>query len=82
MRRFFAVFCLFAFTVALAAQAPAAAKSKPAAAAATIPPLVKNSPMDLPVRKVVLYKNGVDYFEHAGSVTGNQRAGRAGWREK
>jgi hypothetical protein len=28
---------------------------------------------DLPVRKVVLYKNGVGYFEHAGSVTGNQR---------
>ena len=28
---------------------------------------------DLPVRKVVLYKNGVGYFEHAGTVTGNQR---------
>ena len=28
---------------------------------------------DLPVRKVVLYKNGVGYFEHAGSVSGNQR---------
>jgi hypothetical protein len=28
---------------------------------------------DLPVRKVVLYKNGVGYFEHAGAVTGNQR---------
>ena len=27
----------------------------------------------VPVRKVVLYKNGVGYFEHAGSVTGNQR---------
>jgi hypothetical protein len=27
----------------------------------------------LPVRKVVLYKNGVGYFEHAGSVSGNQR---------
>ena len=27
----------------------------------------------LPVRKVVLYKNGVGYFEHAGGVTGNQR---------
>ena len=29
--------------------------------------------IDLPVRKVVLYKNGVGYFEHAGTVTGNQR---------
>ncbi len=28
---------------------------------------------DLPVRKVVLYKNGVGYFEHAGSIFGNQR---------
>lgn len=27
----------------------------------------------LPVRKVVLYKNGVGYFEHAGAVNGNQR---------
>jgi hypothetical protein len=27
----------------------------------------------LPVRKVVLYKNGVGYFEHAGAVSGNQR---------
>ncbi|HXS78336.1 MAG TPA: hypothetical protein VN753_19310 [Terracidiphilus sp.] len=29
--------------------------------------------MPLPVRKVVLYKNGVGYFEHAGGVIGNQR---------
>jgi hypothetical protein len=28
---------------------------------------------DLPVRKVVLYKNGVGYFEHAGTVSGNQK---------
>ena len=28
---------------------------------------------DLPVRRVVLYKNGVGYFEHAGTVSGNQR---------
>jgi hypothetical protein len=27
---------------------------------------------DLPVRRVVLYKNGVGYFEHLGSVRGNQ----------
>src|SRR5215467_13922007 len=26
----------------------------------------------LPVRKVVLYKNGVGYFEHSGRVRGNQ----------
>jgi hypothetical protein len=28
---------------------------------------------DLPVRKVVLYKNGVGYFEHSGGVSGDQR---------
>jgi hypothetical protein len=27
---------------------------------------------ELPVRRVVLYKNGVGYFEHEGRVTGNQ----------
>lgn len=27
----------------------------------------------LPVRKVVLYKNGVGYFEHAATINGNQR---------
>lgn len=27
---------------------------------------------ELPVRKVVLYKNGVGYFEHVGKVSGNQ----------
>ena len=28
---------------------------------------------ELPVRQVVLYKNGVGYFEHVGSVNGSQR---------
>ena len=27
---------------------------------------------ELPVRRVVLYKNGVGYFEHSGRVSGNQ----------
>jgi hypothetical protein len=68
VRRIFAVLSLFvlAFTVSLAAQAPATRAVKPVQAA---PQVIK----DLPVRKVVLYKNGVGYFEHAGSVTGNQR---------
>jgi hypothetical protein len=74
MRRILAVFCLLALTVTLAAQSPAgsAAKSKlasPQVAAPQAAQVIK----DLPVRKVVLYKNGVGYFEHAGSVTGNQR---------
>jgi hypothetical protein len=74
MRRILAVFSLVAFTLTLAAQSPAGsqAKSKPAAApqAQLAPPQVVK---DLPVRKVVLYKNGVGYFEHAGTVSGNQK---------
>jgi hypothetical protein len=81
MRRFIAVFSfvavsLSAFTFTAAAQVAAGSKStapKAPLAAPQVPPvsaqvLVK----DLPVRKVVLYKNGVGYFEHAGTVSGNQ----------
>jgi hypothetical protein len=68
VRRILAVVCLFALTIAvsLAAQAQAGSAATPKQAA---PQVVKN----LPVRKVVLYKNGVGYFEHAGTVSGNQR---------
>lgn len=44
------------------------AQSKPAAPAA---PTAQASP--LPVRKVVLYKNGVGFFEHGGKAHGNQQ---------
>ncbi len=73
----------------LAAQSPAGSAAKPnqnapkaRLAAPQVPPKARLAPpqvaapqvvKDLPVRKVVLYKNGVGYFEHAGSVTGNQR---------
>lgn len=30
------------------------------------------SPQQLPVTRIILYKNGVGYFEHAGRVQGNQ----------
>ena len=88
MRRTFPVLCsatalLCALTLDIAAQTPAAHASRknntPANAdhdgAAAAPPATGAAgPLkDLPVRKVVLYKNGVGYFEHAGSVTGNQR---------
>ncbi len=78
MRRISAVLCLFALTVTVSLAAQTAPKTPPAApqlptksrlAAPQVPQTVK----DLPVRKVVLYKNGVGYFEHAGSVNGNQR---------
>ncbi|MGB9408585.1 MAG: DUF4139 domain-containing protein, partial [Terracidiphilus sp.] len=70
MRRILAVFSLAAFTLTLAAQSPAGSAARPKLAAPQAAPQVVK---DLPVRKVVLYKNGVGYFEHAGSVTGNQR---------
>lgn len=49
--------CL-AFTLSLSAQSKAPEPSKAAA--------------ELPVKRVVLYKNGVGYFEHAGRVAGSQ----------
>ncbi len=45
---------------------------KPAAESAK-PALTTQFPHELPVRQVILYKNGVGYFEHTGQVTGNQR---------
>ncbi|MGD0902346.1 MAG: hypothetical protein ABR924_05310 [Terracidiphilus sp.] len=78
MRRILAGFSFAAFTLTLAAQ-PAAgptAKTKApgqAAGAAAAAPALPSTIKDLPVRKVVLYKNGVGYFEHAGTVSGNQR---------
>ena len=72
MRRILAWFCLAAFTLTLAAQSAAG----PTAKSRVSPSQVESAPpqvvKDLPVRKVVLYKNGVGYFEHAGTVNGNQ----------
>ena len=54
----------------LTAQTATHPAAKPASAAQSAAP---GAITDLPVRKVVLYKNGVGYFEHAGTVNGNQR---------
>jgi hypothetical protein len=69
MRRSLLAFLLFVLPLTLPAQNanPPAAKTPPAATSAA------PAAIDLPVRKVVLYKNGVGYFEHAGTVNGNQR---------
>ncbi|MDR3740518.1 MAG: DUF4139 domain-containing protein [Terracidiphilus sp.] len=73
MRLVLAAVCCVVILSPLAAQTTASAKAHatPAVAVhdAAPPPVAK----DLPVRKVVLYKNGVGYFEHAGTVTGNQK---------
>jgi len=48
-----------------ASSPPQDAHRTPAAAS-------RDVPAELPVRRVVLYKNGVGYFEHEGRVTGTQ----------
>jgi hypothetical protein len=72
-----AVFTVAAFANSLAAQTPANSETKSKATVKASAPVagssVPNAVRDLPVRKVVLYKNGVGYFEHAGQVNGNQR---------
>jgi len=72
MRLQLIAFCLAVPALTAAAQAQSAGtravKPKQPIAAA-VPPVIK----DLPVRKVVLYKNGVGYFEHAGAISGDQR---------
>ena len=74
MRRIVFLLSVAVFALTLDAQSPVkpAAKSK-AAEEAAAPSSASASVKDLPVRKVVLYKNGVGYFEHAGTVSGNQR---------
>jgi Carboxypeptidase regulatory-like domain len=71
--------CLFALcSLALGAQQKSAApsalnpKSAPAAGGAELRASTAQSPAKLPVRRVVLYKNGVGYFEHLGRVNGSQ----------
>lgn len=70
MLRSLVVASLLSFAPCLLAQAhvaqPTAHKSQPTIAAAT------HESGELPVRRVVLYKNGVGYFEHEGRVSGNQ----------
>lgn len=69
LRRFLSASLLVSSAVLLA-QTP---QSKP-----VTPPsqasegATRSAGAELPVRRVVLYKNGVGYFEHAGRVTGNQ----------
>jgi hypothetical protein len=53
-----------------ALNAPSSATgASPGKTIATVPATAK----DLPVHQVILYKNGIGYFEHLGGVTGNQR---------
>jgi hypothetical protein len=60
-------------------DARAAAKpATPAVAAShsqTDSEIAEESQSKLPIRRVILYKTGVGYFEHLGEVRGNQTVG-------
>jgi len=81
MRLWVTALCLALSALPIQAQtkepqrpAPKAQLAPPQVAKAQqAPPQGAQGAKELPVRKVVLYKNGVGYFEHAGSVSGNQR---------
>ncbi len=66
----FLIFVLLSVSLNASAQSKAAAQgpAQPKAAATS----AEDGAAVLPVRRVVLYKNGVGYFEHSGKVRGNQ----------
>ena len=63
----FILLCLALLTPLAISENPTPLTPASAPKAPSAPPQV------VPVRKVVLYKNGVGYFEHSGFVTGNQK---------
>jgi len=69
MRLALRVVLIAVVAVPLAAQTATHPAAKPTPAAQSAAP---GAITDLPLRKVVLYKNGVGYFEHAGAVNGDQ----------
>src|SRR5579863_7427480 len=69
MRKLFAfVFLVVAWPFPSGAQQ----QQRPAAVKAVLAQSPEVQAPDLPVRRVVLYKNGVGYFEHLGRVRGNE----------
>lgn len=75
MRNVMAIACasvLVAQVPGLAQQAQVASTAKPSAVAASAAP-DQPSADRLPIRRVVLYKNGVGFFEHLGRVRGTQQ---------
>jgi len=68
----FAVSVLVLGAAALVVGCPALAQQAPRRPA-TAPAAAAPAPRHLPLRRIILYKSGVGYFEHAGAVTGNQQ---------
>ncbi len=60
-------------TITILGQAPPAAPPAPAQQAASAPARPEQG--RLPVKRVVLYKNGVGFFEHVGKVRGSASVG-------
>jgi hypothetical protein len=74
MKRVLPVLCLFVCCSSVPAQEKPTTSAKPKSleVAAEIREAANPAAAKLPVRRVVLYKNGVGYFEHLGHVRGNQ----------
>jgi len=73
MMKKLAIVCLFTVFPGLTfAQQKSAVKSSSSAVAGTPSATESGEAAKLPVRRVVLYKNGVGYFEHLGRVRGDQ----------
>jgi hypothetical protein len=69
----FALLSLLASGFAQSASQPSASAAKGSARSTThASASSETAAAELPIRRVVLYKNGVGYFEHQGSVNGNQ----------
>ena len=62
---------IFSFSIQ-AQDTPSAANAKKSEAAAESRTVANLSAVKLPIRQVVLYKNGVGYFEHLGHVRGSE----------
>ena len=81
MRRVIAAYRVAAFTLLVAVQLPLEAAAQVKASAKASAPLIATSAptaipaaiKDLPVRQVVLYKNGVGYATAARAMSSNQR---------
>src|SRR5271169_5629677 len=74
MKRILPVLCLFVCCSASPGQEKTNPGTRPKSAEATAEPgeSPSSTVAKLPVRRVVLYKNGVGYFEHLGRVRGSQ----------
>jgi hypothetical protein len=71
LRHWIALPLLF-LSLSVFAFAQAKTVAKPSAKPPTVAPASTDTGVRLPVKRVVLYKNGVGYFEHSARVHGNQ----------